>query len=267
MNTASGQEGGFLLSSIQRMTEAVSAILNGGVHSVWLYGSVVFRDFQLGWSDVDWIVFAEDEISEAQARELLTLRQALSSAEPDNPYYRCFEGVIARLEEFRSGAFRRLVYWGTSGQRILDRYEMDAFSRYELAKYGRSVLGADDRSIFGLPGKGELAAAVRKHYDAIRKYAVRTDESLYSCGWLLDIARCVYTLRHQDVIAKTQAGLWALETQLFPEDALLRKTLEIRRDPLSFRDRGDVRLWLRELGPVIQRYADVLERELALYPA
>ena len=248
------------------MSEEVSAILKNRVRSVWLYGSVVFYDFRPGWSDIDLIIFSEDEISDVQARELLTLRQALAAAEPDNAYYRCFEGVIVNLEEYRSGAFRRLVYWGTSGQRIMSHYELDTFSRYELAKYGRSVFGADDRSIFELPGKSELAAAVRKHYDAIRKYAVRTDESLYSCGWLLDIARCVYTLRYRDVIAKTQAGVWALEEHVFPEEAPLRKTLEIRRDPLSFRDRGDVRLWLRELGPVIQRYADVLERELALYP-
>ena len=63
------------------------------------------------------------------------------------------------LEEFRSGAFRRLVSWGTSGQRILSHYEMDAFSRYELAKYGRSVFGADDRSSFDLPGSGNWRCA------------------------------------------------------------------------------------------------------------
>ena len=251
-----------MLSSIKRMSAAVSAILNGRVHSAWLYGSVVFRDFQLGWSDIDWIVFAEDEISDAQARELLTLRQALTAAEPDDPYYRCFEGVIVRFEEFRSGDFRRLVYWGTSGQRITDHYEMDTFSRYELAKYGRSILGSDDQSVFDLPGSGELTAAVRKHYEAIRKYAVRTDESLYSCGWLLDIARCIYTLRQHDVIAKTKAGLWALEEHIFPDEAALQQTLAIRRDPLAFKDREDVKRWLCGLGPTVQRYADVLEREL-----
>lgn len=36
----------------------------------------------------------------------------------------------------------------------------------------------------------------------------------------------------------------------------------VLQNPLSFKDRADIRLWLKELGPVVQLYADVLEREL-----
>ncbi|MBQ3868942.1 MAG: DUF4111 domain-containing protein, partial [Clostridia bacterium] len=116
--------------------------------------------------------------------------------------------------------------------------------------------------ILPTPSREELINAVRGHYDAIRKYAVETNESLYSCGWLLDIARCIYTLRQNDVISKTQAGFWALEEHLFSDEAPLRKALEIRQNPSSFKDRADIMLWLKELGPVVQLYADVLEREL-----
>ena len=103
---------------------------------------------------------------------------------------------------------------------------------------------------------------MRSHYEAIRKHAVETNESLYSCGWLLDVARCIYTLRHNDVIAKTQAGLWALEQKLFPDETPLRKTIEIRQHPLYHKDREEIRRWLKGLGPVVQDYADVLEEEL-----
>ena len=92
--------------------------------------------------------------------------------------------------------------------------------------------------------------------------AAQTNESLYSCGWLLDIARCICTLRTGDVTSKTQAGIRALEEHLFPDEAPLRKTVEIRQDPQDFRDRNDVKQWLKGLGPVVQQYADVLEAEL-----
>ena len=107
-----------------------------------------------------------------------------------------------------------------------------------------------------------MIRAVREHYESIRKYAVQTNESLYSCGWLLDIARCVYTLRYSGVIAKTQAGIWALEEHLFPDEEPLRKTIEIRKAPWRFKDSESTRRWLAGLGPVVQRYADVLEEEL-----
>ena len=81
-------------------------------------------------------------------------------------------------------------------------------------------------------------------------------------GWLLDIARCIYTLRTGDVIAKTQAGLRALEEHLFPDEEPLRKTLEIRQNPRAFTGTEELNGWLKSLGPVVQRYADVLEQEL-----
>ena len=53
-----------------------------------------------------------------------------------------------------------------------------------------------------------------------------------------------------------------VQKHIFPDEAPLRKTIEIRQHPLAFKDREDIKLWLKELGPVVQAYADVLEHEL-----
>ena len=248
-------------NAIDAMVNEIIRIMDGDVYGIWLYGSVVMDDFRPGWSDIDFVALTRGEISETRAEQLLTLRQQMLEKEPGNPYYRSFEGVIANLDEYREGKFRRLVYWGTSGQRVTDRYEPDTFSAFELAKYGKPVYGGKPW-ILPAPGREELIRAVRAHYESIRKYAAQTNESLYSCGWLLDIARCIYTLRTGDVVSKTQAGIRALEEHLFPDEGPLRKTVEIRQDPQAFRDREDVKQWLKGLGPVVQQYADVLEAEL-----
>ena len=248
-------------NAIDAMVNEIVRIMDGDVYGIWLYGSVVMEDFRPGWSDIDFVALTRGEISETRAEQLLTLRQQMLEKEPGNPYYRFFEGVIANLDEYREGKFRRLVYWGTSGQRVTDRYEPDTFSAFELAKYGKPVYDGKPW-ILPAPGREELIRAVREHYESIRKYAVQTNDSLYSCGWLLDIARCIYTLRTGDVVSKTQAGIRALEENLFPDEGPLRKTVEIRQDPQAFRDREDVKQWLKGLGPVVQQYADVLEAEL-----
>jgi len=108
-----------------------------------------------------------------------------------------------------------------------------------------------------------LIDAIRVHYETIRKYAQQTDERLYSCGWLLDICRCIYTLRNNDVISKTQAGIWALQEHIFPDEDPLKKTIEIRKEPMAYKNREDIRQWLKGLGPVVQQYADALELELS----
>lgn len=251
-------------NTVRHMTAAIDDALDHDLHSLWLYGSVVLDDFRLGWSDIDFIAFTSEPIKEEPAKKLLTLRQDLSAHCPGNPYYRCFEGVIVSLDEYRTGQYTRLVYWGTSGQRIIDRFRLDPFSRWELANYGKLTYGEPAFGLFMEPTRAELMEAVRQHYEGIRRCAVQTDERLYSCGWLLDIARCIYTLRCGDVISKTRAGEWALREHLFPEEALQRALL-IRRDPLAYRDRAEVKAWLRSLGPTVQQYADVLEKELEKY--
>ena len=60
-------------------------------------------DFRPGWSDIDFIAFSKQPVSEEQAVRLLPLRQDLSGRCPENPYYRCFEGIIVSLEEYLAG--------------------------------------------------------------------------------------------------------------------------------------------------------------------
>ena len=251
-----------MFDSVNRMAAEIAARLDCELDSFWLYGSAVMDDFRLGWSDIDFIAFSNGGISEQAAQRLLMLRQELKEKEPKNPYYRLFEGVIVNIEEYKSGEYEHIVYWGTSGQRITDKCEIDPFARYELAKYGKCVFGNADRSLFTLPEYAELVSAVRRHYDGIREYSRMTDERLYSCGWLLDISRCIYTLRTGEVISKTGAGEWALESGIFADGTPLRKTLDIRKDPLVYNDDERVKSWLASLGGTVQLYADALEREL-----
>jgi len=75
----------------------------------------------------------------------------------------------------------------------------------------------------------------------------------------------MYTLRTGDVTGKTQAGEWALSEHLFYDEEPLKRTLAIRKDPLAYKNDAQTREWLRTLGPTVQQYADVLERELSHY--
>ena len=108
----------------------------------------------------------------------------------------------------------------------------------------------------------QMLSAIRQHLSTIRQYARETDDSLYSCGWLLDIARCLYTLRHQTLISKTNAGKWALAQRLCPEPFQMEQTLAVRQNPSEALKRPEIHSWLTALGPSIQKFADILEKEL-----
>ena len=107
-----------------------------------------------------------------------------------------------------------------------------------------------------------LKSNVQRHYEVIRRYVQKTDRSLYSYGWLLDISRCIYTLRTGRIIPKTAAGEWALRESLCPCRDDLAKAVMIRREPGRYLNGESVFNYAETLGDNVQRYADVLEIEL-----
>ena len=92
----------FRQKAIHNMASAISKILTDNQPSIYLYGSVVLDDFRLGWSDIDILVLTQKRISPQQAKELVMLRQKLLENEPNNPYYRLFEGGMLTLSAFLS---------------------------------------------------------------------------------------------------------------------------------------------------------------------
>lgn len=249
--------------AINKMVGEISSILLDCEPSIYMYGSSVLNDFRLGWSDIDILVLTRTRISEPQARKLVGLRQFMLKKEPGNPYYRSFEGGMLTLDALISGKSDTVVYWGTSGERITDTYRFDSFSMTELIESGNLLYGEDVRGKLTLPTFDLLYADVRHHYEAIRRYVQKSDRSLYSFGWLLDIARCLYTLRTGKIIAKTNAAVWALENELCPNPDVLEFALRVRRDPLVHRNNKQTLDYAETLAEPIQRFADVLEDELS----
>ena len=98
-----------MLHSVTKMLNEISLRVDGRVYEAWLYGSTAMEDFQLGWSDIDFVALVDGPISDKEAESLLMLRQDMLKSEPENGYYRSFEGVIASLNEYRNQSFQRLV--------------------------------------------------------------------------------------------------------------------------------------------------------------
>jgi predicted nucleotidyltransferase len=239
-----------LNEAIQIMTNEIVTVLADNKPTVYLFGSVALCDFQLGWSDIDILVLTECEITEQQAETLVGLRQALLECHPDNPYFRLFEGRTLSAYAFLHNKNERTIYWGTSGQRITDGYKMDSFGMAELLDCGILLCGADIRSKMAYPTYAQMRDDITRHVQAARTHGVVV-------GWLLDIVRGLYTLRTGKIIAKTAAGEWALEEGLCPDADVLRKAMQIRKEPLRY-SKGDKSVD----NAVIQRFADVLEDEL-----
>ena len=251
-----------LMHGIQNMTDEIVNILSANNPSVYLYGSVALDDYQFGWSDIDILVLTEKQISPDRAERLVHLRRELTEQEPENLYYRLFEGGMLRLSAFLADTPDTVVYWGTSGERITDHYNCDSFCKLNLLDDGILLFGDDIRGQISRPSFEELRTDIQRHYKTIREYGGKTGKSLYSFGWLLDISRCIYTLRTGKIIAKTKAGEWALKKYLCPVPEALETAVLVRKGPLRFERDEELQQYTENLGNAIQAYADVLEKEL-----
>lgn len=248
--------------AINKMVREISSILQGNEPSIYLYGSSVLNDFRLGWSDIDILVLTDKQITEEQAKKLVGLRQVMLEKEPGNLYYRSFEGGMLTLDAFLTGKADQVVYWGTSNENITDHYVLDSFCMTELIESSVLLYGNDIRTQLKAPEFSELYADVKHHYKTIRKFAQKTGRSIYSFSWILDIARCIYTLRTGKIIEKTDAGQWALENNLCPAPDALKTALKVRKAPLEFKKDESTLDYAQTLGKPIQKFADVLEKEL-----
>lgn len=257
-----GSEKGERQKATNKIVHAITDILSDCEASVYLYGSTALDDFKLGWSDIDILVLTSKQMSEGQAQQLVRLRQTMIEEEPDNHYYRSFEGAMLTLDAFLSGERDRVVYWGTSGERITDKYDFDAFCMSELLDDGILIYGNDIRNKLPRPTLDALKENVQRHYETIRKNAQKTGRNFYSFGWLLDISRCIYTLRTGKIISKTSAGEWALKEKLCPCADALARAVDVRKEPNKYKNNESILDYAETLGDNIQRYADVLEREL-----
>lgn len=238
-----------LNEAIKIMTNEIGSILANNKPTIYLYGSVVLDDFCLGWSDIDILVLTELEITEEQASKLLNLRQSLLEQYPGNSYFRLFEGGMLSLDAFLNNKKERTVYWGTSGQRIADNYKMDSFGLSELLDSGVLLYGDDIRDKMIYPSYAQMRDDVARHVQVARKYGA-------DVGWLLDIARGIYTLRTGKILAKTAAGEWALKNNLCPDTDAIRKAIQCRKEVHLKTERNID-------NAIIQRFADVIDTEFA----
>jgi len=194
----------------------------------------------------------EKEITEQQAAVLVVLRQDILEHYPDSPYFRLFEGGMLSADAFLNNKNERIVYWGTSGQRITENYTIDSFGMAALLDYGILVYGDDIREKMKYPSYIQMRDDIVHHVGTARKHGS-------VAGWLLDIARGIYTLRTGKIIAKTAAGEWALKEGLCPDLEMLRKAVQIRKNPQQFTREDRI-----VDNAVIESFADVLDEEFAL---
>ncbi len=246
--------------AINTMAVSIGRILEPCEPSIYLYGSITAEDFRPGWSDIDLLVLTQSPIPQDSADALLHLRQTLQARDPDTPYYRAFEGGMLDLGSFLTEEETRVVYWGTTGERIKTRHAFSPFDRASLMQNGQLLWGKDVRRHLEPPEFDEVVAGIARHLETIKRYG-QGSRDIYAYGWLLDIARCICTLVNGRITTKTAAAQWVLDQKVCPCPSELAMALTVRRTPELIRDPAVLDYAETLTGP-IQAFAALLDQLL-----
>lgn len=249
--------------AVNTMAVSIQRILKDAQPSIYLYGSVTTEDYRPGWSDIDLLVLTMDPITEEQSDALLHLRQTLAARDPDTPHYRLFEGGMLDLGAFLSGEETRVVYWGTTGERIKATHAFSAFDRASLLQNGQLLLGRDVRRHIEMPDFPAIIEGISQHLQSVREHGAGS-RSIYAYGWLLDVARCLYTLIEGKLTTKTAAAQWVLDQHLCPCPAELSMALTVRRQPELIRDES-VLAYAEGLTEAIRTFAALADEALKMH--
>lgn len=231
--------------------------LDGVPVSIYLCGSLTLADYRPGWSDIDVLCLTGSDVPEQAAEALLFLRQRLVEA-TGQPIYRTIEGAVLPASSLQSHLPTRVVYWGTSGERLDTIYDFNAFSTLGFLTQGQLLAGAEVRSAFQLPTAAQLRENARQVAETAILVSASPNRSLYGYGWLLDISRCLYTLQTGRIISKTAAGEWALDRGCCPDPDCLRLALQARYHPEAFQSAAVLERDAPALGLAQRRYAQAL---------
>ncbi len=249
-----------MMETLRALDEGLHTCL--GPHTLYLYGSAAVGDFRLGWSDIDFLCLSDAPMTSPQCALLGSLLGFLAHRRPANPYWALLEGAALHAEAFLHGTSTPTGYWGSHGFRQTSGYVLDPFGRQSLLENGIRISGPELRGNMAPPQREELVQAVARHCQTVLRHGTQPSRSLYAAGWMLDTARCLYTLRTGKLLPKTAAGYWALQEGLCPSPDVLRQILRIRENPRHFAGACTPAAFWESLPPHIEAFARVLEHEL-----
>ena len=229
---------------LEELVSSVRAVLGDNFCGAYLQGSFAVGDAD-EYSDVDFIIAIEDELTDEQLTHLQAMHKRLYALE--SPWAQHLEGSYMPKEALRHVDPERSAYWyldNGSSQLEQDNHCNSAVVRWSLRERGVVLDGPDPKSLVEPVSSDQLRAEAFAGIDEFHAWAHDPqdrfkdaqgrgpDMSRWKQPYLvLTFCRLLHTLDAGVVASKREAGEWALAA-LDPDWAsLIQQALDDSPDP------------------------------------
>jgi hypothetical protein len=220
---------------LEAYTGLLRAALGEVVQGVYLYGSVALGAYEADKSDVDFLTVLTRPLTEEELGRLHGVHLWL---EREHRTAGLLEGMYIPVSELGQVAPELAPHPYYANKRLTAKghYDLNAVTLWTVKNRGLTVAGLPAGELtYDTPWE-QVRQTMRynlEHYwpsRAQRRFAFFLDEWIESC--VLTLCRIRYTLEHQDLISKTAAGAYGLETCPPRWHPLIQETLRLRNgDP------------------------------------
>lgn len=206
-------------------------VLGEKLVGLYLYGSLVWGDFDCDISDIDLLAALSSDIDD---RDLARLREM--HADFAKTYVQWDDRIEVQyisteiLRTFKTKTGNMAVISPGEPLHMVQADRQWLLNWYFVQDYGVTLLGPCPTSFIEPVSKEEFIQGVREQALAWRHYVKNTRHSRpYQSYAILTMCRALYTLRFKEQVSKKKAALWAQKE--LPEYAcLIKDALEWRAD-------------------------------------
>jgi len=211
----------------------IQACLGKAIDAVLVHGSIALDDFCSGWSDIDVCVVLHSPVSETQGDTLGSIHDRMQERfirERQEGWVsgQVVEGYYIPHELVSDAELEMPCYTaGGTTRQLATGHPVSPFDRYMLAHHAHTVMGTPLH--FAPPDEQSLLAQTRHDLADLRKRARSPQSSIWLCGELHWLARCLVFWRDGQMLSKSTSLQREMERGSVFSEAF-RLALQIRRE-------------------------------------
>ncbi len=230
----------------------------GQLVCVVIYGSVTYNDLSPGYSDLDFLAVAKDDIPDAMYPRLSEMRKPLRSGQY-GILATMIEGEFVPRKSLAAPETGQSYYWGTSSDKPRTGSSVRGLVAEVIHDRGITIWGEDIIPEIPKPSRDEMLQDLRDS-NWLREHS--PNGGLHSVDWLLTIARFLIIVREGRLSSKSEAAEWGYANAKGAWREYLPMARQVRLNPWMA-ELPHVRTWLQSLTDPIQQACDELDEALA----
>lgn len=206
-------------------------VLGGKLLALYLYGSLVWGDFDHDISDIDMLAVVADDIDEKELSGLEGMHASFAAANSDwtgriEVQYLSADG----LKTFRAKSSPMAVISPGEPLHMVEADIQWLLNWYFVQEYGVMLFGLPARTFIDPISKQEFITAVKDSALEWRGHMKNTADSRpYQSYAILTLCRAYYSLMHGEQVSKKTAALWT-QKEIPEYSMLISDALVWRRD-------------------------------------